>query len=66
MKGFSLTIGGLLLVVILPILIQGLGFTESCAGEIATIAPTLPGLIMAWIGRYRKGDITVAGFKKSA
>lgn len=59
----SLTIQGLAVAIVLPIIVQ-VGFTESCANEIVAIAPMLPGIVMAWIGRVRQGDITIFGSKK--
>lgn len=62
---FSLTIGGIVTMIALPLLVK-LGFSESCSNEIVAIAPMLPGAIMAWVGRVRQGDINMFGFKKPA
>lgn len=59
----SMTIQGILLMAALPLLIQ-VGFTESCASEIGVFLSMLPGIIWAWVGRVRQGDITIFGFKK--
>jgi len=67
MKGYSLTFGGIFVMIALPLLVQ-FGFSEGCSNELVTklepILSMIPGAIMALIGRYRKGDITLAGFKK--
>jgi hypothetical protein len=60
---FSLTQGGILVAVLGTVLVR-FGFTEACSNEIVSVAPLLVGGITAWIGRYRKGDITPLGFKK--
>jgi len=62
MKGYSLTTGGIVVAVLGLILSEVL--TEGCATEVANVLATLPGAVMAWIGRYRKGDITPLGFKR--
>lgn len=49
----------------LPFLMNVLGFSETCAGEITSIVPMLPGALLAWWGRFRQGDITLGGFKKN-
>ncbi len=56
----SVTMWGIMLAVAVPILVQ-LGFSDGCANEIMTIAPTLPGLAIAWYGRMRVGDVDVLG-----
>lgn len=63
MSKFSLTQGGILAMIALPLLVQA-GFSEQCAGEIWTIVPMIPGAVAAWYGRFRKGDITLGGFRK--
>ncbi len=67
MKNYSLTTSGLI-VMIVGSLIATLGFSEVCTGEIvdklSPVIGSLPGLIMAWVGRFRQGDINIAGFKK--
>ncbi len=60
---YSFTMGGLVVAVALPLLVQ-LGFSEQCGGEIMAILPTLPGIAMAWYGRMRQGDVTPLGVKK--
>ena len=64
MNKFSLTQGGVLLAVVGTILVQYVGLTESCSTELLDKAPLLIGGIMAWVGRYRLGDVTALGFKK--
>ena len=60
---YSLTQSGILVAVVGTLLVN-FGFSEVCSNEIITIAPTLVGGVIAWIGRWRKGDITIAGFRK--
>src|SRR3990167_8034091 len=61
-KGFSLTQGGILVAVAGTLLTQY--FSEGCSKELTTNIPLIIGAVVAWVGRYRKGDITFAGFKK--
>jgi hypothetical protein len=63
MKMQSITIQGILLMALLPLLVQA-GFSESCANEISTFVSMLPGMAWAWYGRVRQGDVTILGFKK--
>lgn len=63
MKNFSLTYAGILVAVGGTLLIQA-GFTEACTNEIVDKVPLLIGGIMAAIGRYRVGGITLAGTRK--
>lgn len=56
----SVTMWGILLAVAVPLLVQA-GFSDGCANEIMTIAPSLPGLAMAWYGRVRAGGVSVLG-----
>lgn len=49
--------------VALPVL-GAIGFSEQCANEVVLVGLALPGLVMAWYGRYRAGDINLFGFKK--
>lgn len=64
---YSLTQGGILAAVLIPVIVS-LGFSDSCSNEIVSqslpFLSSLPGAVMAWIGRYRMGDVTLAGFKK--
>lgn len=60
---YSLTQGGILVAVVGTLLVK-FGFTETCSNEIISIAPTLVGGVIAWIGRFRKGDLTLGGFRK--
>ena len=67
MKNYSTTIAGIISAFALPAIVS-LGFSESCSGEIVGIGvPTLlsiPGLVVAWWGRYKTGGITAFGSKK--
>lgn len=63
MKKFSLTQGGILIAVVGSIL-TSMGFSEVCTGEIITQIPLFVGGALAWIGRWRQGDVTIFGFKK--
>lgn len=60
---YSMTISGILIAIIGPVLVN-VGLSESCSSEVTAYLPVLIGGIIAWIGRYRKGDITVGGFRK--
>ena len=64
---YSMTIGGIVAAVALPLLVQA-GFTDQCSNEItAKVLPyvsALPGLVAAYFGRVRHGDVTLGGFKK--
>lgn len=62
MEGRSVTIIGIMGAIALPLLTTV--FTEACASEIWTVVAPLPGAIIAWIGRYRQGDITPLGAYK--
>ena len=61
---YSMTTGGILLAIAIPVL-GSLGFSEICANEVVMVGLSLPGLITAWIGRVRQGDVTILGFKKT-
>lgn len=61
---YSLTSGGILVAVVGTLLTQW-GFSEQCGNELIQNTPLLIGSIIAWIGRIRRGDINIAGFKKS-
>lgn len=64
---YSLTQGGILVAVLGTLTVEFLGshgFSEACSSEIASYIPLLVGSAIAWIGRYRKGGVTLAGFKK--
>jgi len=60
---YSLTAGGIL-VAIAGLLLGKIGFSEACSNEIVEIGFAAPGLLMAWIGRVRQGDVNILGFKK--
>ena len=61
-----MTHGGILIVVVGTLLANH--FSEDCATEITQKvvewAPIVVGGITAWIGRFRKGDVSLAGFKR--
>ena len=63
----SKTILGLIVALVLPVLVK-LGFSEACAGEVTSILlpflSAIPGIALAWWGRYRMGGINVIGTKK--
>lgn len=64
---YSLTLGGVLVMVLGTALVDSLGFTENCATEVTAkvteYAPLLIGGVMAWWGRVRVGDVSSLGFK---
>lgn len=63
MNKFSLTITGIIVSVAGTFLVQ-VGFSETCSSEIVSNIPLVVGGIMAWIGRFRVGDISPLGVKK--
>lgn len=63
MKNYSVTYAGVILAVIVP-LIGNLGFSEQCSSEVGQFILTAPGLIVALVGRFRQGDVTIFGSKK--
>ena len=68
MNKFSLTQGGILVMVLGYTLVNTLGFSENCSSEITSrvveYVPILAGAVTAWFGRFRRGDLTLAGFRK--
>lgn len=60
---FSLTQGGILVAVV-GSLLMNFGFSEGCATEFTNQIPLVIGGLTAWYGRFRKGDVNIAGFKK--
>jgi hypothetical protein len=60
---YSLTMGGLIVAVVVPVLAQ-VGFSQSCANEIITVALPLAGGALAWFGRWRAGGVSALGMKK--
>ena len=66
MQKYSVVILGLLTTALLP-MIGEWGFSEACSTEIIGIGTDkllmLPGLVLAWYGRFRQGDINVLGAK---
>jgi hypothetical protein len=65
-KGYSSTIVGLIVTLVGGYV--GTQLSESCSTEVmAKLSPVigmLPGVIVSWVGRWRKGDITPLGFRK--
>lgn len=60
---YSLTIAGLVAAIAVPS-IASLGFSDVCANEVWQIGLTLPGILIAWIGRIRQGDVNLLGVKQ--
>lgn len=60
MQNYSLTIMGVAVSIVGTVLVN-YGFSEGCAGEITNTLPVLIGGVMAWYGRFRKGDVNVLG-----
>lgn len=58
-----MTQGGIIIAVVGTMLVKA-GFSEACSSELISNVPLLVGGVVSWIGRYRKGDITLGGFKK--
>ncbi len=60
----SLTLGGLLIAVVGPMIVT-FGISDSCSNELTTkgaeFAPILLGAVTAWIGRVRAGGVTWYG-----
>jgi len=63
MQNYSLTITGLIGAVALPMLVH-VGFSEGCSNEIIQFSASLPGIITAWYGRVRQGDVDALGVRK--
>ena len=64
MKNFSLTYSGIIVMIVGPLLSQQLGLSDVCGTEVANLVPTLLGAVVAFVGRYRAGGITMAGTRK--
>lgn len=64
---YSVVIAGIITAAALPLLGEW-GFSETCSQEIAGIGVpyflSLPGLLIAYFGRLRQGDVRFSGFKK--
>ena len=60
---YSLTMSGILVSVIGTAVMQ-LGFSESCTNELVQNVPLIIGSALAWVGRIKAGNVTVAGFKQ--
>lgn len=60
---FSLTYLGVIIASLGPVVAQATGLSDACGSEVATWLSTLPGALVAMIGRYRAGGITMAGFR---
>lgn len=63
MKNFSLTQAGIIVAVVGTILVNA-GFSQECTNEIVTNAPVIFGGIIAWVGRYRAGGLTLLGTRR--
>ena len=67
MKGYSQIMAGVLVSVVGGT-VATIGLSESCSNEItAKVVPMVPvviGGIMSWVGRFKKGDVTLGGFRK--
>lgn len=61
---YSITQGGILAAFVGLIVTQTGWFTDGCAGEVTNLIVPSLGLVAAWLGRWRVGDITLAGFRK--
>ena len=61
---YSLTQSGILIAVVGTILVR-FGFSEVCANEMVANVRLVVGGAISWYGRWRQGDITLGGFKKS-
>lgn len=57
-QNFSLTIIGLLAVILSQV------FDAQIANDLAADLVTLVGILVAWYGRWRKGDLTWYGARK--
>ena len=60
---YSLTHGGILVMVLGTLAVQYVGLSESCFSELVEKAPLLIGAVMAWIGRLKAGNVNLFGFK---
>ena len=60
---YSLTYIGIIISVAGTFLVHA-GFTEACSNEIVTNVPLLFGSLLAFIGRYRAGGVTLLGARK--
>lgn len=59
---YSLTMGGIVVAVVVPVLAQ-VGFSQTCANELITVALPLVGGVVAWFGRWRAGGVDALGRK---
>lgn len=64
---YSVTIAGIIGAAVLPLLAQ-LGFSDACSQEVLGVGVpyllSVPGLLVAYVGRLRQGDVSLGGFKK--
>lgn len=60
---FSLTYVGIITAVAVPLLAK-YGFSESCSNELVNVAIPLIGALVAVIGRYRAGGVSILGVRK--
>lgn len=59
MQNFSLTIAGLLGIILSQVL------DATVANELAADIVLVVGIIVTWVGRYRLGDLNLIGTRKS-
>lgn len=68
MQKYSLTYVGVFTMIAAPFLVQQVGFSEACSGEIlektTPYVSMIPGAFMALLGRFRLGGVTKFGVKK--
>lgn len=63
MAKYSVTISGILIMVVGSFLVDYVGLTEKCGSEIANKVPLLIGGVLAWYGRWKAGGISLGGWK---
>ena len=64
MKKYSTTYAGIIVIVAGTLLVDNMGFTQSCANEITSFIPTLLVSGFALLKRWQQGDIKASGFRK--
>ena len=65
MQKFSVTITGLIVIVIGLILKQlGIPYVEADINTVATNIMQIAGIVISWYGRTRQGDVGLSGFKR--
>ena len=67
MNKYSMTIGGIVVMLLGTVFVDSFGISESCSTEltskVAEYAPLVIGGGIAWIGRLRHGGVNLLGFK---